>query len=43
MAPRTRKTTAPAAPAATAAPDDCVEVPDDLDQDVALELEDDDE
>lgn len=41
MAPRTRKTTAPAA--AAAAHDDCVEVPNDLDQDVALELEDDDE
>lgn len=41
MAPRTRKTTSPAAPAVV--PDDCVEVPDDLDQDVALELEDDDE
>lgn len=41
MAPRTRKTTAPAAPAV--APDDCVEVPDDLDQDVQLDLEEDDD
>lgn len=40
MAPRTRKTTAPA-PAA--APDDCVEVPDGLDQDVQLDLEEDDD